>query len=127
MEDYFHNFMWSLAMKISEIFSRAPFRSKLAKEMLCSGYLGKGSRAMDKKQYEIARNYFEKIIELDSSERSNGYAYENLGMLFENGLGVKKDVLLAEEYYLRAGSRGNRAYLHKVAIKSSVDKTYKNV
>lgn len=123
MKDYFHNLLWSLAMKTAKLFSQTPFNSKLAKGILSSGYLGIGSRAMDNKQYKIAKKYLDKIIELNSSESNIEYAYESLGKLFEKGLGVEKDVLLAEEYYLRAGSRGDRAYLHKVAIKSSVDKS----
>lgn len=122
MKDKFHNTLWSLSMKIAKYFSCPPFNSKFAKEMLSSGYLGISSRAMNNKQYDVAKIYFDKIIELDASDRHKEYACENLGHLFENGLEVKQDELLAEEYYLKAGSRGDRAYLHKVAIKSTVDK-----
>ena len=109
-------------MKALKTLSRSPINAKLAKELLSSGYVGIATRAMDKKQYEVAKIHFEKILELNISETDKQHAFENLGKIFEQGLTVKQDLLKADEYYLRAGSRGNRGYLHKVAIKSIIDR-----
>jgi TPR repeat protein len=122
MKDLINKTLWLVSMRISEVFSKAPFNSLFAKEMLSSGYLGLGYRSIKSKNYLQARLYFEKVVELEADERSLNSANEHLGMLYENGLGVDKDLDLAEEYYLKAGTRGDRAYVHKVAIRSHIQK-----
>ena len=122
MKDVINKTLWSLSMRLAKVFSKAPFNSVFAKEMLSSGYLGIGYRSIKRKNYLRARLYFEKVVELNVDEQSLSSANEHLGMLYENGLGVDKDLDLAEEYYLKAGTRGDRAYVHKVAIRSQTQK-----
>jgi TPR repeat protein len=122
MKDFINKALWSLSMRLAKVFSKAPFNSVFAKEMLSSGYLGIGYRSIKSKNYRRARRYFEKVVELNVGEQSLNSANEHLGMLYENGWGVDKDLDLAEKYYLQAGTRGDRAYIHKVAIRSQIQK-----
>jgi TPR repeat protein len=122
MKDIINRTLWLISMRLSEVFSKAPFNSTFAKEILSSGYLGLGYRSIQSKNYRQARLYFEKVVRLDANEQSLNSANEHLGMIYENGLGVDKNLDLAEEYFLKAGTRGDRAYVHKVAIRSHIQK-----
>lgn len=51
-----------------------------------------------------------------------GIVFEQLGEMYEKGMGVPKDEIKAGEYCLRAGTRGNTHKLHEFAIKGYTDK-----
>ena len=69
---------------------------------LVFGYTFKdGVNAFEKKDYTLAIKIFE---DLDS--KGNLKASYNLGHMYENGLGVKKDFNKAIEYYEKASKKG---------------------
>lgn len=114
-----------LAMAVFRLMSFLPIVGGFGKQMYASCLFGEASglyfgkrysKAVD--AYKNALAYSEGMEELPPFCVAFEQAYQALGNMYENGLGVEKDELLAEEYYLRAGSRGNTAYEHKVATKS---------
>lgn len=86
--------------------------------------LGRASGYYTRGRYKESIPFYEKVIEY-GSEFEVEMACETLGKIHEEGLGVEKDMIKAEEYYLRAGSRGNTAYEHKVATKSWYEEHWK--
>ncbi len=75
---------------------------------------------MRRKKYQHAFHEFQKVVRY-GDEVSQELAYEELGKMYEKGLGVETDALKAEECYLKAGSRGESPVIHRVAINTFVD------
>ena len=69
-----------------------------------------------------AARIYDEIVREGAEETATLLAAKRLGEFYEQGLGVEKNLLKAEEYYLIAGDRGNDYFLHELAIKSYTDK-----
>ena len=105
---------------ISSVLVRTPLFPKFWGEIIASSSLGAGSGLLRRKKYKQAFHEFQKVVRF-GDEVSQGLAYEELGKMYEKGLGVEKDDLKAEECYLKAGSRGESPVIHRVAINTFVD------
>lgn len=109
-----------------------PFIGGFGKQMYASGLFGHASGMYFNKNYTYAIRAYEKALKYSEGMENIPpfpvtfeQAYKALGNMYENGLGVEKDEMKAEEYYLRAGSRGETAYEHKVATRSWCEKNWK--
>ena len=126
--------------KISMVFLMGLFRTmsyiplvkNFGKEMYAYGLFTEANILFYRKRYESAIKAYEKALnyskgmeDVPSYSYSFEEAYTALGEMYEKGLGVDKDEMKAEEFYLRAGNRGDRAYVHKVAMKSWYEKNWK--
>jgi len=61
--------------------------------------------------YEVAREMW-----LHISGKGSGEAAFNLGILYEQGMGVEKDLMVARDYYLHAAEKGSRAGAYQVGL-----------
>ncbi|WP_461518972.1 tetratricopeptide repeat protein [Porticoccus sp.] len=61
--------------------------------------------------YEVAREMW-----LHITGKGSGEAAFNLGILYEQGMGVEKDLLQARDYYLQAADKGSRAGAYQVGL-----------
>ena len=104
------------------LLSKTFFFPKFWLQFIASAKIGRASQLFSHKKYEEAAQLYHEIIELNSAEYINEIVFEQLGEMYEKGLGVQKDEIKAEEYYLRAGTRGNSHKLHEFAIKGYTDK-----
>ena len=64
--------------------------------------LDEGAKAFEKGDYKTALQIFEEL-----SYKNNAKAKYNLGVMYENGYGVKQDYLKAKEWYEKAATKGN--------------------
>ena len=117
---------------ISKALSFIPFIGWIGRELYASALFGRANGFYFRKNYtaafrayNAALKYSKELEGKPSFDYSFERAYRALGDMYENGLGVEKDEMKAEEYYLKAGSRGNTAYEHKVATKSWYEKHWK--
>ncbi len=62
-----------------------------------------GMLSYDKQDFSKARKYFEKACDLN-----NGGRCSNLGVLYQNGQGVEKDLIKAAYFYSKACKLGNQ-------------------
>jgi len=109
-----------IVIGISCVFVRTPLFPRFWGSFIASSSLGAGSGLMRRKKYKAAFQEFQKVVRY-GDEVSQELAYEELGKMYENGLGVDKDALKAEECFLKAGSRGESPVIHRVAINTYVD------
>ncbi len=112
-------------MAVFWMMSFLPILGNFGKSMYASMLFGEASGWYYKRHYLKAINAYEKAINYSQGMEdvpplciSFELAFKALANMYENGLGVEVNKLKAEEYYLRAGSRGESAYEHKVATKS---------
>ena len=63
--------------------------------------LDEGVEAFEKGDYKTALQIFEEL-----SYKNNAKAKYNLGVMYENGYGVKQDYLKAKEWYEKAAAQG---------------------
>ena len=110
------------------VMSYIPFISGFGKLMRSSGLFGKASglyfnkkHLLSIKAYEKAINYSQGMEDIHPIDMAFEQAYLALAEMHEKGLGTEKNQMQAEEFYLKAGTRGNIAYEHKVATKSCYD------
>ncbi len=61
--------------------------------------------------YEVAREMW-----LHITGKGSGEAAFNLGILYEQGMGVEKDLMVARDYYLQAAEKGSRAGAYQVGL-----------
>ncbi len=61
-----------------------------------------GMLSYDKQDFSKARKYFEKACDLN-----NGRGCSNLGVLYQNGQGVEKDLIKATYFYSKACELNN--------------------
>ena len=52
----------------------------------------------------------------NEAKENNNFAIANLGWHYHLGLGVEKDLKLAEEYYLKASNQGNEFAKEQLAL-----------
>ena len=64
--------------------------------------LDEGAKAFEKGDYKTALQIFEEL-----SYKNNAKAKYNLGVMYENGYGVKQDYLKAKEWYEKAAAQGS--------------------
>jgi TPR repeat protein len=95
---------------------------KFWEQFIASAKLGRASRYYKAKKYKEAAVEYHSILELSAGESTNEIVCEQLGKMYENGIGVEKDEILAEEFYFRAGTRGEGYKIHEYAIKGYTDK-----
>jgi len=124
-------FLSSLVLAVFKFISFIPFIGGFGKQMYASGLFGRASGMYFGKNYkyaisayETAINYAQGMEDVCPLDLSFEQAYLALAEMYEKGLGVDKDEMKAEEYYLRAGSRGDTAYEHKVATRSWYEKNW---
>lgn len=60
-----------------------------------------GIKSYEKQDFSKARRYFEKACDLN-----NGGGCSNLGVLYQNGQGVEKDLIKAAYFYTKACKLG---------------------
>lgn len=85
-----------------------------------SGDYRKGSEAYQRGDYKIA------LIEFrDLAAEGSATAQYNLGLMYEQGLGVPKDMAKAEEWYLRAADQGKPEAEYRIGLmlESRIDGT----
>jgi TPR repeat protein len=73
--------------------------------------LGKGIEAFSRGDYEAARQAW-----LPLAERGDSNAQNNLGVLYERGLGVDKDPIKAAGWYRQAAERGNASAQNNLGV-----------
>ena len=119
-------------MGIFKLMTFMPLVGGFGKHMYGSGLFGRASGMYFKKNYkssinayEVALNYAKGMEEIPPFGYAFEQAYLALADMYENDLGVSKDIDKAEEYYLKAVSRGETAYEHQVATKSWYEKHWK--
>lgn len=61
--------------------------------------------------YEVAREMW-----LHITGKGSGEAAFNLGILYEQGMGVEQDIIKARDYYLQAAEKGSRAGAYQVGL-----------
>lgn len=61
--------------------------------------------------YEVAREMW-----LHITGKGSGEAAFNLGILYEQGMGVEKNLVTARDYYLEAAEKGSRAGAYQVGL-----------
>ena len=64
--------------------------------------LDEGLKAVNKGDYKTALQIFEEL-----SYKNNAKAKYNLGVMYENGYGVKQDYLKAKEWWEKAAAKGH--------------------
>ena len=118
-------------MALAYVLSVIPLVKKIGKPLYAACLFGTAMGLYFNKRfksaieaYEIALNYSRGMEDTPPVNFCYEEAYKALGTMYEKGLGVEKDEMKAEEYYLKAGSRGDSAYEHYVATKS-YDEKYK--
>ncbi len=62
-----------------------------------------GMQSYDKQDFSKARKYFEKACDLNNGGGCNG-----LGVLYQNGEGVEKNLIKAAHFYSKACKLGDR-------------------
>ncbi|GAA7370258.1 hypothetical protein MM0343_02420 [Helicobacter pylori] len=60
-------------------------------------------QSYDKQDFSKAKGYFEKVCDLN-----NGGGCGNLGVLYQNGQGVEKDLTKAAQFYSKACKLGSQ-------------------
>jgi TPR repeat protein len=115
-----------------KLISYIPVISGFGKHMYASGLFGRASGMYFNKRYkssikayEDALNYADGMEDIPPFGYTFEQAYLALADMYENGLGVDKNIEKSEEYYLKAGSRGETGYEHQVATKSWYEKHWK--
>ncbi len=78
------------------------FSLGLALTLSFGATLDEGVEAFEKGDYKKALIIFEEL-----SYKNNAKAKYNLGVMYENGYGVKQDYLKAKEWYEKAAAQGN--------------------
>ena len=102
--------------------SKTPIFKKFWCELMAAACLGQASGALKRKDYVAAVKAFESILVYDPDSHTGQMACKELGNIYEKGLGVEKNMFKAEEYYLRAGDRGDTHKLHEFAIRQYTEK-----
>ncbi len=62
-----------------------------------------GIKSYEKQDFSKAKGYFEKACDLN-----NGGGCSNLGVLYQNGEGVEKNLIKAAQFYSKACKLGDR-------------------
>lgn len=116
-------------MGTAYLLSVTPVVKKVGKPLYAACLFGAAMGLYFNKQYKSAIKAYEKALSYSKGMEvyppinfCHEEAYKALGAMYEKGLGVEKDEIKAEEFYLRAGSRGDSAYEHSVATKSYNEK-----
>lgn len=119
-------------MALFSALSHIPLVRGFGKRMYAAGLFGEASGLHVRRKYSSAVNAYRKALNYAQGMEEDpaigfciGEAYKALGEMYENGLGVEQDQLIAEECYLRAGGRGHVDYEHSVTTKSWYDKNWK--
>lgn len=117
--------LFKASMGAFKLMSYLPLLGRFGKRMYAACLFGEASGLYFGKNYTPAVSAYHRALEyahgMDEDPAISfciEEAFKALGGMYENGLGVIKDEFKAEEYYLRAGSRGNVNHEHKVATKS---------
>ncbi|MCU7932467.1 MAG: hypothetical protein KZQ90_16830 [Candidatus Thiodiazotropha sp. (ex Codakia rugifera)] len=114
--------LFLLIMTIAWILKVTRIAPKHFDEFRAARKIGKAIRKDEKNKYEEAAHFYQNALDISTSGVCAETAAKRLGELYENGLGVQKDLDKAEEYYLIAGDRGDGWKLHELAIRSYTDK-----
>jgi len=129
MKTHILNIALKVILGLAYLLAITPILKKLGKPFYVTCLLGAASGMYFKHNYASAIEAYKKALKFSEEmgdespiDFCHEEAYKALGHMYENGLGVAADKLQAEEYYLRAGSRGNTAYEHSVAIRSYNEK-----
>ena len=125
MKRYFFHIALNIMMTTFKVMSYVPLLSKTGKELYSSCLFSKADLAYYYKHYRAAAGLYSDALHYTLGlENDPAYtndinrAYERVGSIYEKGLAVEKNPLYAKLCYLRAGYRGDAAYLHKVATQS---------
>ncbi len=109
--------------------SHVPLFQGFWKQLYSATLFGKGFGHYFRKEYAAAEQAYKKALTYyENNDLKKDYdihaetAYEHMGHIYEEGLGVEQDELQAEEYFLRAGTRGNSVYEHELATRSFNEK-----
>lgn len=128
----FFKLLSKVAMGTFKLMSYLPLLGRFGKRMYAACLFGEASGLYFGENYTPAVSAYHRALEyahgMDEDPAIGfciGEAWKALGEMYENGLGVNKDDFKAEEYYLRAGGRGNLDYEHKVATKSWYEQNWK--
>ena len=116
-------------MGLAYLLAITPVLKKYGRPFYALLLFGAASGLYFKHNYSSAIDAYNKALKYSEESEDSPFfdschedAYKALGNMYEKGLGVEVDELKAEEYYLRAGSRGNTAYEHSVAVRSYNEK-----
>ena len=81
-----------------------------------------GALALEKKDYTLALEQFKL-----AAEQGNSYGMRSIGLLYKDGLGVKKDIAEAMNWYEKAAAKNNTDAMNNLGIIFLTDQQYKDV
>ncbi|MEA2019715.1 MAG: tetratricopeptide repeat protein [Campylobacterota bacterium] len=95
-----------------KIFTRIILGMVITVNTLLASYFDEGMKAFDNANYNLALNLFTKSCNVNNNKSS----CHNVGHIYDNGLGVKKNYLQSIEYYKKGCNLGYAGSCYSVGI-----------